>query len=169
MRQEGAMGKSWDFIKKINTKSGLANQDLKPEQILEISPEQFLKLNEDRQLLVRYDGDNPNSYIDINIRYNPDEDFKCFTEASSRHDGTAIFVLDDINRCLKRFLTLGVYDREIGMPSNIFNYQYYYTIGDVVITFEHGDRFATEQKPWMTERTTVMIPFAFDYERREQM
>lgn len=31
---------------------------------------------------------------------------------------------------------------------------------------EYGRRFATDEKPWMQQRTTVMIPIVFRYEEK---
>ena len=38
-------------------------------------------------------------------------------------------------------------------------------IGRPVIAIEHGEEFATEEKPWLLDRFSIMLPIAMDFER----
>lgn len=136
--------------------------------LFEISPKKFLKFDENNQLSLVWKNDdaNPKLYISVKVTYDPDADFKYFTTSSSRHDGTMLFVCKNIDDCLKKILSLQTYDASFGMPKNANNYNYFYTIGDIVVVNEYGRHFATDEKPWMQQRTTVMIPIVFRYEEK---
>ena len=162
------MGKSLDYIKHrvINQKN--TNLDIIFDDAFEISPKKFIELDGNNQLSLNYKNNDTNMSCDISVKvtYDPDVDFKYFTTSSSRHDGTMLFVHENIKNCLNKILFLQTYDKNVGMPNDANNCNYFYTIGDIVVVNEYGMQFATDEKPWMQQRTTVMIPIVFSYEEK---
>ena len=77
-----------------------------------------------------------------------------------------LFVYENIESCLNKILSLQTYDKNVGLPNDANNCNYFYTIGDIVVVNEYGMQFATDEKPWMQQRTTVMIPIVFHYEEK---
>lgn len=162
------MGKSLDYIKQRVLEQQNTNLDITFDNVVEVSPKQFLKFDENNQLSLVWKNDDVDPKLDISVKvaYDPDADFKYFTTSSSRYDGTMLFVYENIEACLKKILSLQTYDVSVGMPKNANNCNYFYTIGDIVVVNEYGERFATDEKPWMQQRTTVMIPIVFRYEEK---
>ena len=162
------MGKSLDYIKQRVLEQQNTNLDIAFDNAFEVSPKQFLKFNENNQLSLVWKNDDADPKLDISVKvtYDPDTDFKYFTTSSSRHDGTMLFIYENIETCLKKILSLQTYDKSIGLPNDANNCNYFYTIGDIVVVNEYGMQFATDEKPWMQQRTTVMIPIVFHYEEK---
>ena len=162
------MGKSLDYIKYRVLEQKNTNLDIAFDNAFQVSPKQFLKFDENNQLFLVWKNDDADPKLDISVKvtYNPDADFKYFTTSSSRHDGTMLFVFNNIESCLKKILSLQTYDMNVGIPKNANNCNYFYTIGDIVVVNEYGERFATKEKPWMLQRTTVMIQIVFRYEEK---
>lgn len=160
------MGKSLDYIKYRVLEQKNTNLDITFDNAFEVSPKQFLKFDENNQLSLVLQNDDANPQFDIRVKvtYDPDTNFKYFTTSSSIHDGTMLFVYENIEDCLKKILSSQTYDTSVGMPKDANNCNYFYTIGDIVVVNEYGRRFATDEKPWMQQRTTVMIPIVFRYE-----
>ena len=162
------MGKSLDYIKYRVLEQKNTNLDIAFDNAFEVSPKQFLKFDENNQLSLVWKNDDADPKLDISVKvtYDPDAEFKYFTTSSSRHDGTMLFVYENIEACLKKILSLQTYDASVGMPKDANNCNYFYTIGDIVVVNEYGRRFATDEKPWMQQKTTVMIPIVFSYEEK---
>lgn len=165
------MGNSLDYIKYRVLEQKDTNLDIAFDNVFEISPKKFLKLDENNQVsIVLKVLDNtsvtPKGDITVKVTYNPNADFSYFTTSSSRHDGTLLFVYENIENCIVKILTLQTYDEKIGLPEDVTNYNYFYTIGDIVVVNEFDDRFAPAEKPWMRQRTTAMVPIVFRYEEK---
>ena len=165
------MGKSLEYIKQRVLEQQNTNLDITFDDAVELSPKQFLKFDENNQLLLRLQNDNADSKLDVgvNITYDPNANFKYFTTSSSRHDGTILFEFENIKACLNKILSLQTCDINVGMPKNANDCNYFYTIGDIVVVNEYGNQFATDEKPWMQQRTTVMIPIVFNYEEKSNI
>lgn len=163
------MGKSLDYIKHRVLKQKNTNLDIAFDDVFEVSPKQFLKFDENNQLSLackNVDSD-PKFDIRVKITYDSDADFRYFTSSFCVHDGTMLFVYQTIVACLKKIISLQTYDASVGLPNDTNRCNYFYTIGDIVVANEYGKRFATDEKPWMQQRTTVMIPIIFRYEESE--
>lgn len=162
------MGNSLDYIKYRVLERKDTNLDIAFDNVFEISPKKFLKLDEHNQvsIVLKDTSANPKGDINVKVTYNPNADFSYFTTSSSIHDGTLLFVYKNIEDCLVKILTLQTYDKKIGLPKDVINSNYFYTIGDIVVVNEFDDRFAPAEKPWMRQRTTVMVPIVFHYEEK---
>lgn len=135
------MGKSLDYVKQHK-------KDICFDDSIEISPLNFLRL-EDNQHQFSWDNGS------FTLIYDPEAEFEYSISNSSRHDGSLIFAQENINASLSDIL-LGKAFKDV--PENKTNCDYYLTMGDIVVINESDIRFATKEKPWMVERTTVVIP-----------
>lgn len=92
------------------------------------------------------------------FKFNPNADFEYFTSASTIHDGTLLFELDCIKQCMINVLTATTYFK--GNKSELRNdSMFIYTIGNFVVVNEFDEsKFATTEKPFLQQRTTVMLP-----------
>lgn len=173
------MGKSLDFVKN-RIASGVCNgmENNKYECIQEL---EFLDVLENYQHNVIFDEENvckkilhmtsltnSTSDIEIQVKYDPNAEFEYFTMERCRCDGTLFFFYELVATVLNKVFTLGTHNKE-KVPSdydnNPFAYKVKYVIGNPVIAIEHGREFATEEKPWMLDRFSVMLPIAMDFER----
>lgn len=173
------MGKSLDFVKN-RIASGVCNgmENNKYECMQEL---EFLDVLENYQHNVIFDEENvckrilhmtsltnSTSDIEIQVKYDPDAEFEYFTMERCRCDGTLFFFYELVTTVLNKVFSLETHNKE-KVPSdydnNPFAYKVKYTIGNPVIAIEHGEEFATEEKPWMLDRFSVMLPIAMDFER----
>ena len=106
--------------------------------------------------------------IEICVQYDPDAEFDYFTMERCRCDGTLLFFTDLIAKVINNVLLFQTYNKA-KVPSdygnNPFVYKLKYVIGNPVIAIEHGKEFATDEKPWMMDRFSVMLPIRMDFER----
>ena len=173
------MGKSLDFVRS-RIASGVCNgmENNKYESMQELD---FLEVLENYQHNVIFDEENVCHYIldastdtnltgklEIQIKYDPDPEFEYFTMERCRCDGTLFFFYELVATVLNKVFSLETHNKE-KVPSdydnNPFAYKVKYTIGNPLIAIEHGEEFATEEKPWMLDRVSVMLPIAMDFER----
>lgn len=94
--------------------------------------------------------------FDVNFLFDCDADFDYFTSESVVHDGTLIFINEAIERCVDRVCLSQTYNRTIGKPKNGDSIKY--VIGNFVVLTEYDGDFVPTDKPWMRERTTVLLP-----------
>ena len=107
--------------------------------------------------------------IEIQVKYDPDAEFEYFTMERCICDGTLFFFYELVATALNNVFTFVTYNKA-KLPSdydnNPFAYKLKYIIGNPVIAIEHGKEFATEEKPWMLDRFSVMLPIKMNFERR---
>lgn len=102
--------------------------------------------------------------------YDPDVDYNYFSMERSTHDGTFLFIGETITKLLHKVFMCGTYNKEVmdGIPSpmedeNFFKMHHLkYTVGDIVLGTEFDGDFVPEDKKWMRERTTAMLPIKFE-------
>lgn len=160
------MGKSLDYIKRRISEGNTSYGEMSLDHVYEVSPHQFIQFKNNRLIAELTDDANPELDISVTVTYDPNVEFGYFTSQSVRHDGTMLFVAENIIDCLKKILMCQTYDIRVGLPKNPNKCHYYYTIGDIVVVDEYGEQFAPKEKPWMQQRTTVMIPIAFSYKEK---
>ena len=73
-------------------------------------------------------------------------------------------VMQDV---LYKVLSCQTYNKSIlkDIPNNeeFFNTHIFkYVIGDIVLCQEYSKEFSTKEKPWMTRRTTALLPIKFE-------
>lgn len=101
------------------------------------------------------------------IIYDPDAEFNYFSMERSTHDGTFFFIGETINNLLMKVFRCGTYNKavldEVPDSDEYFNTHHFkYTIGDIVLGTEYDGDFVPEDKKWMRERTTAMLPIKFE-------
>lgn len=99
----------------------------------------------------------------ISLVFDPDADFDYFTSSCSVHDGTLMFMFDNMEKCAKRVIIAETYYTKKGKPQAGDTIQY--TIGNFVVLNEfdaNGDLFYLKEKPYLMERTTVLLPLRYD-------
>lgn len=108
-------------------------------------------------------------YIPIYITYDEDANFEYFTMERCVCDGTLAFMADMMKDCFNKVVGLQTCN-VTKIPSDFqegpFKYEVSYTVGNFVCCEEFGD-FATEEKPWMKSRFTVMLPIKFDIKEKK--
>lgn len=107
--------------------------------------------------------------VNIEVQYNPDADFDYFTTESCICDGTLMFYFDLCREILEK-LFFGNTQYKPKLPENyekdMDKYIIKYVVGDFVFSDEFGEEFATEDKPWMLSRFSVMLPIKIDFVNR---
>lgn len=113
-----------------------------------------------RKYVLEYDDDGNNGVINIELVLNADADFQYFTSESFVSDGSLIFITDASEKLISRVLGGRSYYANLKKPEDGDTIEF--TIGNLILLTEHGD-FGTEEKPWLTERNTVLLPVAMRY------
>ena len=96
----------------------------------------------------------------------PDADFEYFTSSSSIHDGTLLFIKECADNCVCKIVSGQTYNKKIGPPKD--GDTVHYTVGNLVVLSEYDmdeTKFATKDKRWLHERTTVLLPIKMWKER----
>ena len=106
--------------------------------------------------------DGTEVFYNINLEINPDADFDYFTSDSFICDGTLIFLAESVDKMLRKILMLGTYNKSLGEPPNGCTVNW--IIGNAVILSEYDGDWIPEDKQWMRERITVLIPLKVWYE-----
>lgn len=102
--------------------------------------------------------------ISIDILFDPNADFQYFTSYVAYTDGTMIFELEAMQKLFNRLLQCGTYFNKMEAPHDGAHITY--TVGNFVVVREYGKEFAPKEKPWMTERLTVMLPINYQIEEQ---
>lgn len=101
--------------------------------------------------------ENTNIHLDVDLLFDDDADFDYLTSSSCIHDGTLLFVEEAMNECIRNICIGHDYNRDIGEARSSDRIKY--VIGNFVILNEYDGAFVPRNKPWMRERTTVLLPF----------
>ena len=152
------MSKSFDFSKAAVSRSGYANRSwdnaCEKYETMAIFDEY---LHGARNFSLGWTVDNVDDIcFDFSINFDSNADFDYFTSESCIHDGTFIFIRELIDRCVRKVCLAQSYYKPIGAPKSGDNIQY--VIGNFVIITEYDGDFVPKDKPWMRERTTVLLP-----------
>ena len=175
------MGKSLDFVRN-RIDSGVCNgmennkyecmQELEFLDVLENYKHNIIFDNKNvcnRIILNATTNTNLKGDIEIQVKYDPDAEFEYFTMERCICDGTLFFFYKLVATVLNNVFTCATYNKAklpSDYDSNPFAYKLKYIIGNPVIAIEHGKEFATEEKPWMLDRFSAMLPIKMNFERR---
>lgn len=164
------MSKSLEFVKARIANEGTSFSDRNMEAAIVVPLTRFIQLKEKQVVDALYDvvlDDKRFSKIVSHLIYDPDADFEYFTSSVSVHDGTLLFVSETVNDCINNILGLKTYNVTKGFPKNLDGVEFTFTVGDIVIVNEYDTKYAPADKPWMQERTTVMIPLIYEYKEKQ--
>lgn len=100
-----------------------------------------------------------NFNFNVNLSFDNNADFDYFTSASCIHDGALVFVENTICRCVKNVCLARTYNKNIGALESGDSVEY--VIGNFVVLTEYDGDFVPNDKPWMRERTTVLLSLKF--------
>lgn len=94
--------------------------------------------------------------FDVSISFDGNADFDYFTSESCIHDGTLYFIIKTMDECVRKVCLAQTYNKHTGAPESGDSIQY--IVGNFVILTEYDGDFVPADKPWMRERTTVLLP-----------
>lgn len=94
--------------------------------------------------------------FNVSISFDDNADFDYFTSESCVHDGTLYFIREAMDRCVRRVCLAQTYNKNTGAPEHGDNIRY--VVGNFIILTEYDGDFVPADKPWMRERTTVLLP-----------
>lgn len=118
-------------------------------------------LKGERNFIVEGMGEHGGSInIDINLSFNKDTDFDYFASDSCIHDGTLLFSTELMRNIIERVCCAATYNSQLREPKS--GDKVAYTVGNFVILNEYDGDFIHDNKPWMRERTTVLLPLKFE-------
>ena len=165
------MSKSLNFVKgRILTHSTYTNRDLDKAVEIECTEKLFDQMTEStlnglRKYRLSYNTeDEGNVEVNISISFDPDADFDYFTSHVITHDGTLLFIYEAVERCFKRVLAGITYYADSTSEEDPFpqiGESIEYVLGNAVCISEINSKFAPSGKPWMKERSMVMLPIKF--------
>lgn len=94
--------------------------------------------------------------FNVSISFDCNADFDYFTSESCVHDGTLYFIRETIDKCVRKVCLAQTYNKNIRAPESGDSIQY--IVGNFVVLTEYDGDFVPADKPWMRERTTVLLP-----------
>lgn len=108
--------------------------------------------------------------LDIKLNHDPNAPFDYFTMERCNCDGTLSFFNDLTYRVFHKVCFANTVNKTV-LPDdfyeNLSQYKVSYVVGNFVYAIEHGKEFATESKPWMLDRFTVMLPIQMSVTKRQ--
>lgn len=159
------MSKSLDFCKARAANPSLSPYNDRPwDKAVEFpETERFfdLALHSQRKFrMVGVDEHGNKFSLNIELCFDPDADFEYFTSECVTHDGTLIFELELASRIVQKICTGNTYNKSKGAPKSGDTLQY--VIGNLVLLNEFDGDFIPPDKPWMAERSTMLLPIKMD-------
>lgn len=101
----------------------------------------------------------------ISVVFDMDADFQYFVISRSTHDGTLSFTISRIVWVISQILNGTTYYEPCGKP--LEGSHITYTIGNFIVITETGD-FGTNEKPWLHQRDTILLPVKYEVEGEKQ-
>lgn len=158
------MSKSLDFcIKAASDPARSSYSDRDWSKAIELQSTRILideMLEGIRKYVLEYDDDGSKGVINIELVLNADADFQYFASESFVSDGTLAFVTDTAEKLISRVLGGRSYYANLKKPEDGDIIEF--TVGNLVLLTDHGD-FGTEEKLWLAERNTILLPIAMKY------
>lgn len=100
--------------------------------------------------------------LNVKLSFENDADFEYFTSSSCIHDGTLLFIKEMIDECVRKVCGVRTYNKNIGEPKSGATVRY--IVGNFVVLNEYDGDFVSHEKPWIRERTTVLLPLKMEIE-----
>lgn len=160
------MSKSLEFCMAIASdpqRSGYAGRDW--SKSIEMDSVGFFDrfLNGERNLTMTGTDECDDIHVDISLLFDKDANFDYFTSCSYTHDGTLLFITEMMSKLVEKVCCAITYNKTLRAPKSGDTVEY--TVGNFVILNEYGEQFAPEDKPWMRERTTVLLPLKMEIKK----
>ena len=161
--------KSIDYIKTIAKdpeRSSFYDRDFSLVSVLSSETYFDRYLNGLRDLLVKgKDRSGEPIELSVSLSFVDDYDFQYFVSESFLSYGSLLYLENALNRIAEKICAGETFFAQSKAPEN--GDSIHYTIGDYVIITEYDDDgtvFATKEKPWLRERTTIMLPISYEKE-----
>lgn len=159
--------KSLEYVKQRIAEGNTGLSDCNYESMIEYSPVDIFEEIYGKGSWGNGIGIGSENNKIADIYYDPDAEFNYFTMNRNTNDGTLLFDFEAMKNVLDNVLSCSTYNKTVmaEVPNDreyINTHHYKYTIGDIVLCQEYGDKFATEEKPWMRRRTTALMPIKFE-------
>lgn len=151
------MSNSLNFVKKIGKDPSRSDWvDRNWDNATEIDSSTIFKkeLLQLKRVINYTDGSMDSCNIEVKI--DRDTEFQYCASETCLSDGSLIYLQALIDNIYNRVVSGETFYKPFGMPEK--PKQISYTVGDFVVLTEYGEKFATAEKPWLTERLTVMLP-----------
>ena len=168
------MNKSLNFVKQRIMSGNCAGMEIKNySNMFEVNTRElcrnFKDVFKDDDITFRhveYDADDKKIHFCVDIKYDPDYDFEDFITQRCISDGTYFFFLELSANCLNKIMTLKVLNNN-QVPHDVSavwlnGKNLIYTIGNFVWAEEIGQEFSTNEKPWMMDRMSAILPIKLD-------
>lgn len=152
------MSKSFDFCQAAILRSGYADrswENAREEYETEAVFDEYLYGARNFSFEGTVDG-VVDVCFDVSISFDSDADFDYFTSESCIHDGTLLFVREAMDKCVRKVCLAQSYYKPTGAPASGDSIQY--TVGNFIVLTEYDGDFVPADKPWMRERSTVLLP-----------
>ena len=157
------MSKSYNFCKALcHDKERCGFYDRKWDDVSEYS---FIDVFKNK-LPLHHTLKSDNVKISIDVIYDPSADFQYFTSYVAQTDGTMIFELKAMQEIFSRLAQCGTYFNKMDAPHNGAHISY--TVGNFIVVREYNKEISLPEKPWMSERLTVMLPIKYEIRDREK-
>lgn len=155
------MSKSLDFCKAVA-------QDVSRSRYTDRDWNNAIEFPETEELFDKYlhggrnfsiDGeaeDGADIHFDASLSFNSNADFDYFASESRIHDGTLFFIGKVMDMLVRRVCLAQTYNKNIGAPEHGDHIRY--TVGNFIILTECDGDFVPTDKPFLRERTTVLLP-----------
>lgn len=98
-------------------------------------------------------------FVDVDVEFDPESDFDYCVTNSYLSDGTLLNSFQTIGECFLRIIKGETFYKPKGAWKQ--GSQIKYVCGNIIYLVEHG-KFGTEEKPWLSERISVMVPVKYD-------
>lgn len=152
------MSKSFDFVLNVinDPSRGSAFRNRNFENAQELSSEDFFDANFTSKKLRSWRTE----CVNIEIVFDSNAEFDYCASNSMLSDGTLLNTYCAISEIFKRIICgetcFKLKADEVSIGDTVR-----YTIGNIILSVEHGN-FGTKEKPWLSERISVMIPIKYD-------
>lgn len=159
------MSKSLEYCKLVASDTSRSNfSDRDWSKTIEVEEtENFFDeyLNEERKLKINgTDNDGNKVNLNVELSFDANADFDYFISESSVHDGTLVFELNAMEKCVQKVCCGVTYNKKLLAPQNRDSIKF--TVGNFVVLNEFGNQFSTDDKPWLQQRTTVLLPLKYE-------
>lgn len=159
------MSKSLEYCRVVasdKTRSSYADRDWSKATECEAEPIFDLQLEGERELTVTGTDDRGERFsARLDLVFDPSADFQYFTSESCKHDGTFLFIDELYANCVAKVCCLKTWYSFLDTPKAGDHVRF--TVGNFVSLNEYGKEIAPEVKPWMQQRTTVLLPLKVEY------
>lgn len=118
--------------------------------------------NKINYVVTGHDDSGKGVYLVVYLSLDPDTiNFDYFVSESCIHDGTLMFEYEAVYKVVSKIIQGASYNKEKRPPEN--NDIIYYQVGNLIVLNEYDGDWVPKEKPWLRQRTTVLLPVKMWY------